>query len=51
MKYAWFELRDIMTGGRVDTMGKDQVKKAYQNAVDLAAAFEELIMWEEKHEK
>lgn len=51
VKYAWFELRDIMTGGRVDTMGKDQVKKAYQNAVDLAAAFEELIMWEEKHEK
>lgn len=50
MKYAWYEVRDIMQG-RVDTMERAHMKKAYQDAINLAAAFEELIAWEEKHEK
>lgn len=50
VKYAWYEVRDIMQG-RVDTMERAHMKKAYQDAINLAAAFEELIAWEEKHEK
>jgi hypothetical protein len=50
VKYAWYEVRDIMQG-RVDTMERAHMKKAYQNAISLAAAFEELIAWEEQHEK
>lgn len=50
VKYAWYEVRDIMQG-RVDTMEKAHMKKAYHDAINLAAAFEELIAWEEKHEK
>ena len=50
VKFAWYDVRDIMQG-RVDTMEKTHMKKAYQNAINLAAAFEELIAWEEQHEK